>query len=145
MTENDARAVAPPDHESLLQQGWQSYHGENTPQDFALAAQCWQKAADSDDTLAMYNLACLYMRGQGVTQDHAKGLEMLKTASDLGCNRAREALRDVAKVGQSHFKVADKDINFERRRLYIIICLIILFILVAITIIKIPNRFGLGM
>lgn len=143
-TEIDADIVAKADTEALLKQGWQHYHGENAPQDFVIAAQCWQKAADSNNTLAMYNLACLYMHGQGVDLDHAKGLELLQTASALGSVRARDALRDVAKVSRSHFNVACKDINFERRRLYIIIGLIILLALVAAAIIKIPNRFGLG-
>lgn len=143
--ENNRQITTESKPEALLKQGWLCYHGKGTPQDFTLAAQCWQKAVNSGDRLAMYNLACLYMHGQGVEEDHVRGMELLKEASARGSIRARDALRDVASVGQSHFHAAPHDINFERRRLYIIICLIILLILVTITIIKIPNHFGFGL
>lgn len=145
MSVDNTNIAAKHEPETLLLQGWQYYHGTGMPQDFATAAQCWRKAAADGDALAMYNLACLYMRGQGVDMNHAEGLTLLKKASELGNVRARDTLRDIAKVGQSHFKVADKDINFERRRLYIIIALILLLVLVAAAIIQVPNHFGLGM
>lgn len=131
--------------EDLLKQGWLCYRGKTTPQDCAMAAQCWQKAANAGNRLAMYNLACLYMHGKGVEVDHARGLELLKESSARGSIRARDALRDVNNIGQNHFSPASRDIDFERRRLYIIIALIILVALVAIAIIQIPNQFGFGL
>lgn len=133
------------EQEALLNQGWLCYHGKNAPQDFAMAAQCWQKAANNGNRLAMYNLACLYMHGKGVEMDHARGLELLKESSARGSIRARDALRDINNIGQHHFHAASRDIDFERRRLYIIIALIILFVLVAVAIIRIPNHFGFGL
>lgn len=128
----------------LFLQGWQCYHGQGLPRDLARAAVFWELAAADGDVLAMYNLACLYMHGYGVTVDHAKGLELLELAATAGCIRARDSLRDIAKVGQSSFEVHAKDINFERRRLYVIAAIVVIFILVAITIITIPNRLGIG-
>lgn len=128
----------------LLIKGWRFYTGENQAQDFVIAAQCWLTAAQTGNAMAMYNLACLYMHGQGVAADHAKGMEWLKKAADLDNNRARDALRDVAKVGQSHFNVALTDINFAKRRLYVIVGLVALLALIAAAIISIPNKFGFG-
>lgn len=142
---NNPKTITTTGQEALLKRGWRCYHGLDTPQDFAMAAQCWQKAANDGNRLAMYNLACLYMHGKGVEVDHARGLELLQEASDRGNIRARDALRDVASIGQNHFNVAARDIDFARRRLYIIIALIILLVLVTITIVKIPNQFGFGL
>lgn len=128
----------------LFLQGWQCFHGQSLPQDFAGAAVFWERAAAMGDALALYNLACLYMHGHGVAADHTRGRELLEQASAAGCIRARDSLRDIAKVGQSSFQVYDKDINFERRRLYVIAAVVVILVLVAITIITIPNRLGIG-
>lgn len=144
-TKNTPTITTKAEQEALLTHGWHCFHGKTTPQDFAMAAQCWQKAANAGNRLAMYNLACLYMHGKGVEVDHARGLELLKESSVRGSIRARDALRDVNNIGQHHFHVASRDINFERRRLYIIIALIILLALVTIAIIQIPNQFGFGL
>lgn len=142
MVENNADSLQV--SEELFIKGWQCYQGLNQMPDHAQAFECWHQAAANNDALAMYNLACLYMHGHGVAADHGKGLEFLEKAAALGNIRAQDALRDIKKVGQSHFKPADKDIDFKKRRLYIIIGLIVLFLLVAVTIITIPNQFTMG-
>lgn len=144
MTATDNTNATPSPAAELFLQGWQCYHGLGLPQDFAGAAVFWELAAANGEPLALYNLACLYMHGRGVAADHAKGLELLQQAAEQGNIRARDSLRDIAKVGQSSFQVYDKDINFERRRRYVIAAIIIILILVAITIITIPNRLGIG-
>jgi hypothetical protein len=58
--------------------------GQDIPQDYVRAAQCYTEAAQQDHSLAQLNLAALYERGQGVTRDETKALMWLTKSANLG-------------------------------------------------------------
>jgi len=61
-------------------------------QDYDMARQWYQKAANAGNTDAMYNLGLLYRDGQGVAQDYDKACEWFQKAADAGDADAKEAL-----------------------------------------------------
>jgi TPR repeat protein len=69
------------------------YNGQGVPQDYAKAAQWFQKAADQGDAYAQCNLGGMYAAGQGVPQNYAEANQWLKRSAAQGNENAREALR----------------------------------------------------
>ncbi len=55
--------------------------GEGVPQNYSLAAQWFQKAADHGYAKAQYNLANLYYSGQGVKQDYGLAAHWFEKAA----------------------------------------------------------------
>jgi hypothetical protein len=53
----------------------------------------FMKQVEANDPFSIYMLAGYYLRGlRGVEQDHAKALELLTKAADLGCSKAHNNL-----------------------------------------------------
>jgi TPR repeat protein len=52
----------------------------------------WQTAAEQDDPEALYNLALAVLKGEGLSADAAKGLELLHRAAVLGVTPAQSRL-----------------------------------------------------
>ena len=50
-------------------------------QNYEMAAKCYRKAAEKKDAEALYNLALLHMKGQGVKLDYKVSLDLLKEAA----------------------------------------------------------------
>ena len=96
----------------LYENGW------GVPQDFAKAAELYQKAAEAGNTNATYYLGLLYANGQGVPQDYAKAAELYQKAADAGYPDAMNNLgvlywggrgvpQDYAKAAALYQKAAD--------------------------------------
>ena len=66
--------------------------GDAVEQNFAEAAQWWQKAAAQGIAGAQYNLGVLYARGDGVTKDLSKAAGLWRKAADQGYTLAKTAL-----------------------------------------------------
>jgi len=49
--------------------------------DYVEAAKCWRLAAEQDDSLAQFNLASMYVNGQGVTQDYQEALKWFRVVA----------------------------------------------------------------
>ena len=92
--------------------------GYGVPQDYAKAAELYQKGADAGDSDAMVNLGLLYENGQGVSQDYAKAAALLQKAADAGNSYAMNNLgllykdgqgvpQDCAKAAELYQKAAD--------------------------------------
>ena len=60
------------------------YNGDDMPQDYAKAAEWYEKAAKQGIAMAQYNLGMMYQKGEGVTKDEAKADEWLKKAAAQG-------------------------------------------------------------
>ena len=60
------------------------YNGDDMPQDYAKAAELYEKAAKQGVAMAQYNLGMMYKKGEGVTKDAAKAEEWLKKAAAQG-------------------------------------------------------------
>ena len=71
------------DVEAEYQLGAMYYEGQGVPQDYATAAQWYQKAADGGDADAQFVLGLMYSEGQGVPLDYAEAYERLNLASTL--------------------------------------------------------------
>ena len=52
--------------------------------DYQKAAELYQKACDSGETMGCFTLGFLYLNGQGVKQNYQKATELLKKACDSG-------------------------------------------------------------
>src|SRR5262245_57484853 len=57
-------------------------NGRGVPQDYALAAEWFQKAADKGNAAAQRNLGMLYVDGLGVKQDTAEAVKWLTKAAE---------------------------------------------------------------
>ncbi|MFV0296841.1 MAG: tetratricopeptide repeat protein [Hyphomicrobiaceae bacterium] len=55
--------------------------GLGVPQNYGLAAQWYQRAADLGDKEALLSLGLLYLRGQGVKKDIAKGADLIEKSA----------------------------------------------------------------
>lgn len=64
--------------------------GLGVKQDLKEAARWYKKAADQSYPLGMWNLAFLYVRGEGVPKvDYVKALGLFRNAAELGLDRAQ--------------------------------------------------------
>ena len=60
------------------------YNGDDMPQDYAKAAEWYEKAAKQGIAMAQYNIGMMYQKGEGVTKDAAKAEEWLQKAAAQG-------------------------------------------------------------
>lgn len=60
------------------------YNGDEVPQDYAKAAELYEKAAEQGFAMAQYNIGMMYQKGEGVTQDAAKAEKWLNKAAAQG-------------------------------------------------------------
>ncbi len=67
-------------------------YGKGVAQDFAKAAQWWEKLAEQGDTKSQSALAGLYYQGVGVGQDIAKALALWSDAAKQGIIDAQRNL-----------------------------------------------------
>jgi TPR repeat protein len=63
--------------------------GIGTAQNYGKAFECWRRAADGGETVAMYNIANSYSLGRGVEKSDEKATEWMKKAADKGFINAR--------------------------------------------------------
>ena len=91
-TQGDARAQ--------LQLGGLYATGEGVPQDYAIARQCYEKAAAQGDALAQTSLGVLYANGRGVPQDYTKARQWYEKAAAQGEAGAQYNLGELYHDGQ---------------------------------------------
>jgi TPR repeat protein len=93
--------------------GLQYECGEGVDQDYAQAAEYYERAAEQGHALAQYNLAVMYGHGQGVARDEAQSLRWMTRAAQTGnaCAQynigVRQYLtcRDLKRVGASEERI----------------------------------------
>ena len=73
--------------------------GHGVPQDDALAAAWYRKAADQGIADAQFDLGVMYAQGHGVAQDHARAIEWLRKAADQGYAVAQSNLGGMYEQG----------------------------------------------
>ena len=69
---------------AIYQRGLAYATGEGLPQDDALAAECFRKAAALGHAEARFRLGYCYLDGLGVPEDDAQGMSWIRKAADLG-------------------------------------------------------------
>ncbi|AEK57236.1 tetratricopeptide repeat protein [Acidithiobacillus caldus] len=74
--------------------------GEGVPQDYALAAQWFRKAAEHGYGKAEYNLGMQYYFGQGVPQDYAQAAYWWERAANQNISAAQYNLGNLYFMGQ---------------------------------------------
>ncbi len=77
--------------------GFMYFMGENTSQDYYLAAKWFLKSAEQDNELAQFAIGVMYAEGAGIAQDYSKALFWLRKAAvkgnaDAQCGLARVRL-----------------------------------------------------
>ena len=65
------------------------YNGAGVPQNYAIAAKWYLKAAEQGDFLAQADLALMYAGGKGVTQNYGEALKWFRLAADQGSDVAQ--------------------------------------------------------
>ncbi len=76
------------DPSSQFQLGWRYETGSGVEQDYAKAADWFQKAAEQGDPSAQNNLGVLFRDGVGVQKDTVQAYAMFWIAADAGCTNA---------------------------------------------------------
>ena len=71
------------------------------PQDYAKAAEWYQKAAQMGNGDAMNNLGCLYASGQGVAADAFKAREWYRKAAEAGSAEGSQNLKGLTSIDTS--------------------------------------------
>ena len=84
----------PEDYEAHFLLGITYLSGEDINEDYHLAYNHLKKAADNDHVIAKYCLGRLIMDGKGCTQDTTRGMELIRTAANNGCEEAKEFLNN---------------------------------------------------
>ena len=59
-------------------------NGDGVEQDFKKSAYWWEKLAETDNSVAQFNIGLYYAKGCGVARDFAKAAEWMKKAADNG-------------------------------------------------------------
>ena len=59
-------------------------NGDGVEQDFKKSAYWWEKLAETDNSVAQFNIGLYYAKGCGVQRDFAKAAEWMKKAADNG-------------------------------------------------------------
>lgn len=84
----------------LLQKGVNAFYGsEGTELDREEAFRLFSEAAEAGNARAMYNIGCLYQKGQGVDQDYQKAFEYYEKAAEMGDEMAVSRIRDLVNNG----------------------------------------------
>ncbi len=73
-------ASSVPGFKMLRYQGLKYFNGDGVEQDYAMAAQLFEQAAEAGDISAAYYLAVMYEQGLGVQQDEAQAIKWYYTA-----------------------------------------------------------------
>ena len=69
----------------LMEHLAQAYlNGDGVEQDFKKSAYWWEKLAETDNSVAQFNIGLYYAKGCGVARDFAKAAEWMKKAADNG-------------------------------------------------------------
>ncbi len=69
--------------------GWCLYHGVGVGQSFSEAKSFFSYARELEGGEACYNLAIMYMDGQGVSRDYKTALRYMTDSADMGCIEAQ--------------------------------------------------------
>jgi hypothetical protein len=80
--------------------GYDYYLGQGVPQDYALAAVWWRKAAEQGNSSAQGNLGLLYFEGQGVQQDYIQAGAWYRKAAEQGNAEAQSNLASLYVSGK---------------------------------------------
>ncbi|HEX5313653.1 MAG TPA: tetratricopeptide repeat protein [Gammaproteobacteria bacterium] len=94
------RNAAAGDHVAQFQLGQKYAFGQGTTQNYAKAAQWWQKAAASGDPVAQTDLGWLYYQGQGVPQDYRQAAAWWRKGAEAGNAKAQGGLAWLYATGQ---------------------------------------------
>lgn len=70
------------------------YSGDDINEDYRLAYNHLKKAADNDHVRAKYYLGLLIIDGKGCSQDTTRGMKLIRTAANNGCEEAKEFLNN---------------------------------------------------
>ncbi|MEI9902938.1 MAG: tetratricopeptide repeat protein [Asticcacaulis sp.] len=68
-------------------------------QDYAQALTWYQKAADQGYDPARYNIGNMYINGEGVAVDEAKGLDLIEQAAGNGLAKAQSRMATICHDG----------------------------------------------
>ncbi len=92
-------------------------YGIGVPQDYALAAQWFRKAAEQGDAEAQFNLGLVYSRGSGVPQDYAEAYFWLDlAAAEIIDGVKQDDVNEFRDNAASHLTPADLSRVQERAR-----------------------------
>ena len=95
----------------FLNEAVKYYKGEGVKQDYAKAAELFQKACDGNGFQGCINLGNSYSKGEGVKQDYAKAVELYQKACDgkfaVGCSYLGEAYFKGEGVKQDYAKAVE--------------------------------------
>jgi len=94
------------------------YSGEyGIPANYKRSHALLSLAADKGDGLSMFQLANIYMQGQGVEEDPVKAMELIKKSADNGCIQGQYVHANALATGQFY----DKDTTTASRYFEMII------------------------
>lgn len=105
-----------PDASFVLGLTYASLH-QCVPQDFAMAAKYFERAARAGHVGAAYQLGMMYAQGDQLPQDHARATEYLRQAADKGHLQAKAQL-GILQLGGFHRQGIDVDRAFVHFRDY---------------------------
>ncbi|MDE6743040.1 MAG: sel1 repeat family protein [Lachnospiraceae bacterium] len=80
--------------------GWMYFEGKGIEQDYEMALEWYEKAADLGNMYAMNNIGDMYCEGYGVEQDYETALEWYEKAADLGNEFANENAENIRQLIQ---------------------------------------------
>ena len=69
--------------------------GTGTSVNLAAALNWYQKAADQEEPMALYNLGSLYLRGKGVTKNELRAKNLFTQAASKGNSQAKQMLENL--------------------------------------------------
>ena len=90
-------------------------NGEGVEQDYARAAEYWQKAADLGVAQAYINLGMMYYAGEGVGQDYERAVTYLTQAAEQEDPAAMFMLGECCRLGQGLEKDPAKAAEWYRK------------------------------
>ncbi len=85
---------------AMFNAGWMYFEGHGVEQDYAVAMEWYEKAADLGNMYAMNNIGDMYREGYGVEQDYETALEWYEKAADLGNEFARQNAENIRQLIQ---------------------------------------------
>ncbi len=88
------------DKEAQYKLGTLFYYGNGVNQNYKIAADWYQKAADQGHAKASYSLGLMYAKGHGVYRDGQKAVELFYIASQKGLPEAKQALEQMKNEGR---------------------------------------------
>ncbi|KAF9358074.1 hypothetical protein BGX26_002547 [Mortierella sp. AD094] len=88
------------DLKAIYDQGLAHYDGEDVPQDYLKAHDCFLNAASQGYAAAQNKLVYMYRHGQGVPQDYPKAVEWYILGAYQGCRKSQCDLGDMYNDGK---------------------------------------------